>query len=280
MYKITEFKQADHEDVNEYFGRCIKTMIEFKSKIDPNRYILPPAILTAAQAAIYDAVPNEIKMAVNTHVKTTVTEMALDNVSAILITAGLKSELRTEILKNNYITLREIKDAALKAERLRKEKPVKTNNAINEIDNQEEDVNAFNYNNRGNFRNNYRGNQNNRGRGGNQPATRGGGFNNQNNQNRGASNTLSRGGAYRGNRGTQNNNGRGGQANNKTPKKCSYCDKPGHLIEDCWKLQAKQARDAAKMNPVSDENEYHEENEEEETITSVFNAQVKQNSKN
>ena len=51
--------------------------------------------------------------------------MALDNVSAILITAGLKSELRTEILKNNYITLREIKDAALKTERLGKEKPIK-----------------------------------------------------------------------------------------------------------------------------------------------------------
>ena len=103
VYKITEIKQADHEDMNEYFGRCIKTMIEFKRKIDPNRYILSPAILTAAQAVIYDAVPNDIKMAVNTHEKTAVTEMALDNVSAILITAGLKSELRTEILKNNYI---------------------------------------------------------------------------------------------------------------------------------------------------------------------------------
>jgi hypothetical protein len=46
--------------------------------------------------------------------------MALENVSAILITAGLKFELRTEILKNNYVILIEIKDAALKAERLRK----------------------------------------------------------------------------------------------------------------------------------------------------------------
>jgi hypothetical protein len=40
--------------------------------------------------------------------------MTLDNVSAILITAGLKSELRTEILKNNFI---------------------KTNNPVNEINN-------------------------------------------------------------------------------------------------------------------------------------------------
>ncbi len=29
VYKITEIKQADHEDVNEYFSRSIKTMIEF-----------------------------------------------------------------------------------------------------------------------------------------------------------------------------------------------------------------------------------------------------------
>jgi hypothetical protein len=73
-------------------------------------------------------------------------------VSAILITAGLKSELRTEILKNNYITLREIKDAALKAERLRKEKPIKTNNSLNEINEQESEIDAVN--NRASFQNN------------------------------------------------------------------------------------------------------------------------------
>jgi hypothetical protein len=29
VYKITEIKQADQEDVNEYFSRSIKTMIKF-----------------------------------------------------------------------------------------------------------------------------------------------------------------------------------------------------------------------------------------------------------
>jgi hypothetical protein len=29
VYKITEIKQADHENVNEYFSRSIKTMIKF-----------------------------------------------------------------------------------------------------------------------------------------------------------------------------------------------------------------------------------------------------------
>jgi hypothetical protein len=83
--------------------------------------------------------------------------MALNNVSVVLITAGLKSELRTEILKNNYITLREIKDVALKAERLRKKTPIKQNNSVNEINDQEDNVEAVKYNNRGNFQNNYRG---------------------------------------------------------------------------------------------------------------------------
>ena len=157
VYKITEIKQTDNEDVNEYFGRCLKTMKDFKSKVDPERFILPPATLTQAQADAYELVAQATRAIVETHVKNTAVAMALDNVSAILITAGLKSELRMEILEHIYITLREIKDAALKAERLRKEKPFKPSmngSTINEID-ENEDVNAVNRNNRGGFRGNY-----------------------------------------------------------------------------------------------------------------------------
>jgi transcription termination factor NusB len=53
VYKITEIKQADHEDVNEYFSRCIKTTIEFKRKIEPNIFELPPIKLTATQSSTY-----------------------------------------------------------------------------------------------------------------------------------------------------------------------------------------------------------------------------------
>ena len=126
VYKITEIKQNENEDVNEYFGRCLKTMKDFKSKVDPACFILPPATLTQNQADAYEQVAQATRAIVETHVRNTAVAMALDNVSAILLTAGLKSELRTEILKNNYITLREIKDAALKAERLRKEKTFQT----------------------------------------------------------------------------------------------------------------------------------------------------------
>jgi hypothetical protein len=119
--------------------------------------VLPPVELTQAQTVQYEALPEAIKIAVTTHVRNSSTDMALDNVSAILISAGLKSELRTEILKNNYITLREIKDAALKTERMRKEKPIKANNSVNEINDQEPEIDAVNK--KGNYQNNYKGNK-------------------------------------------------------------------------------------------------------------------------
>ncbi len=274
VYKITEIKQADHEDVNEYFSRSIKTMIEFKSKIDPNRFVLPPVELTQAQSVLYEALPEAIRVAVTTHVRNSSTDMALDNVSAILITAGLKSELRTEILKNNYITLREIKDAALKAERLRKEKPIKSNNSsVNEINDQEPEIDAVN--NRGNFQNNYRGN-NSRGRGGYPPAR--GGYRVTSNNNRGAPPTNQGRGTFRGNRGKQNQNNRGGQNQNKGENNdkdnCKYCKKPGHSVEKCWKLQAKKA-----SIEVNDEDEYHEDQDQtqdsETPISSVYNTHSK-----
>jgi hypothetical protein len=251
-------------------------MIEFKSKIDPNRFVLPPVKLTQAQSALYEELPEAIKVAVPTHVPNSSTDMALDNVSAILITARLRSELRTEILKNNYITLRDIKDAALKAERLRKVKPLKTNNSVNEINDQEPEIDAVN--NRGNFQNNYRGN-NSRGRGGYPPARGGyrGSPNNNGGSNKGTPPTNQGRGAYRGNRGNQSQGNRAGQNQNNVGSNdkdnCKYCKKPGHSVENCWKLQAKKAA----MN-VSNENEFHEDNneqtqEEDTPVSSVFNAQ-------
>jgi hypothetical protein len=76
-------------------------MIKFKNKINPNRFVLPPVELTAVQSATCEAVLEDLKIAVSVHIWTKITEMTLDKVSAILIKAGLKSELRTEILKNN-----------------------------------------------------------------------------------------------------------------------------------------------------------------------------------
>jgi hypothetical protein len=71
-----------------YFGRCIKSMIEFKSKIDPTRFLLPPVELTTAQVAIYEEVLFVVKAAVETHMRTTITEITLDNVRAMLTEIG------------------------------------------------------------------------------------------------------------------------------------------------------------------------------------------------
>ena len=271
VYKITEIKQADHEDVNEYFSRSIKTMIEFKSKIDPNQFVLPPVALTQAHSALYEALPEACRVAVTTHIRNASTEKTLDNVSAILITAGLKSELRTEILKRNYTTLREIKDAALKAERLKKEKPLKSNgSSVNEINEQDPEIDAVN--NRGNFQNNYRGN-NSKSRGAYPPAR--GGYKGPPN-NRGAPPANQSRGAFKGNRGNPNN--RGGQNQNKgennDKENCKYCKKPGHSVERCFKLQAKKA-----SMEVNNEDEYHEDQEQtpdsDSTISSVYNTHSK-----
>ena len=92
------------------------------------------------------------------------TKAALENISGILITAGLRSEFRTDVLKRNLITIMEIRDEAMKCEELILEKAVKTNGKnngkpISEVT--EEDVNAvgYNNNNRGRFHGN---NSNNR----------------------------------------------------------------------------------------------------------------------
>jgi hypothetical protein len=240
--------------------------------------VLPPVELTQAQSALYKELPEAIKVAVTTHVRNSSADMALDNVSAILIMAGLKSELRTEILKNNYITLREIKDAALKAERLRKEKPLKSNGStVNEINEQEPEIDAIN--NRGNFQNNYRGN-NSRGRGG-YPRARGG---------------------YRGTKDPptitkeHHQQIKAGahseeivvtkiieEAKTKTRVKTmtktvvDIVKKPGHSVEKCCKLQAKKA-----SMEVNNEDEYHDDPEQtqdsETPISTIYNAHS--NSKN
>ena len=100
--------------------------------------------------------------------RTHVAAQTLNQVSILLITAGLKPALRMEILKRDNMPLAQIKDLALKYENLQTEKTVWGGHAsnINTTDyinkEEEEDVNAvrfqnnsnnkewYNYNNRGN----------------------------------------------------------------------------------------------------------------------------------
>ena len=74
--------------------------------------------LTAQQALNFATLTDDIKAAVEAHLRTQVTKAALENVRSILITAGLRPKYRADVLKKNLITIMEIRDAAMKWEEL------------------------------------------------------------------------------------------------------------------------------------------------------------------
>ena len=214
VFKIADIKQAENESVLDYFSRGIDTIKDLKSKIDPTRFTLADINLTAAQALNLAELTAETRAAFEAHLRTQVTKATLENVSSILITAGLRPEYRTDVLKRNLITIMEIRDAAMKCEELILEKTVKTNGKTNgtpisEVS--EEDVNAVGYfnNNRGGFRGN---STNNRGyRGNNNRGNNRGGQNNQmSSQNSQSTQSTYRGGNNSQRGGRQNRGGRGG----------------------------------------------------------------------
>ena len=70
---------------------------------------MPPGQIQAFQA-----LPQQTKDALNIHMRTHVASQTLNQVSILLITAGLKPSLRMEILKRENLNLAQIKDLALK----------------------------------------------------------------------------------------------------------------------------------------------------------------------
>ena len=74
--------------------------------------------LTPAQALNLATLNDEPKTAYENHLRTRVKKAALENISSILITAGLRPEFRTEVLKKNLITILAIRDVAMKCEDL------------------------------------------------------------------------------------------------------------------------------------------------------------------
>ena len=293
VFKIADIKQADNESVLDYFSRGIDTIKDLKSKIDPTRFTLADINLTAAQALNLAELTAETRAAFEAHLRTQVTKATLENVSSILITAGLKPEYRTDVLKRNLITIMEIRDAAMKCEELILEKTVKnikTNGTpISEV--ADDDVNAVNYfnNNRGGFRGNnsnnrgYRGNNNrgnNRGAQNNQMSTQ----NSQNTQStyRGGNNSQRGGRQNRGGRGG-NNSQRGGRQNSSFMQGvfCEFCGKEGHREDKCYTKINCEKRKNQKLNPVSEENtedqqSQHDQDDYEanEELSGIYNAHI------
>jgi hypothetical protein len=98
-----------------------------------------------------------------------------------------------------------------------------------------------------------------------------------NNNNKGTPPTTQGRGGYRGNHGNQGQGNSGGQNQNNGGRNkkdnCKYSKKPGHSVENCWKLQAKKAS----LN-VNNKDEFHEDHaeqtqKEDTPVSSVFNAQ-------
>ena len=290
VFKIADIKQTESESVLDYFSRGIDTIKDLKSKIDPTRFQLADATLTAAQALNLATLTDDTRTAYENHLRAQVTKATLENVSSILITAGLRPEYRTDVLKRNLITIMEIRDAAMKCEELILEKAVKTNGKTNGTPISEmtdEDINAVGYfnNNRGGFRGNstnnrgYRGNNNrgnNRGGQSNQMST-------QNSQStyRGGNNSQRGGRQNRGGRGG-NNSQRGGRPNSSFMQGvfCEFCGKEGHREDKCYTKINCEKRKNQKLNPVSEDQDeqqsQHDQDDYEanEELSGIYNAQI------
>ena len=290
VFKIADIKQTESESVLDYFSRGIDTIKDLKSKIDPTRFQLADATLTAAQALNLATLTDDTRTAYENHLRAQVTKATLENVSSILITAGLRPEYRTDVLKRNLITIMEIRDAAMKCEELILEKAVKTNGKTNGTPISEvtdEDINAVGYfnNNRGGFRGNstnnrgYRGN-NNRG------SNRGGQSNQMSTQNsqstyRGGNNSQRGGRQNRGGRGG-NNSQRGGRPNSSFMQGvfCEFCGKEGHREDKCYTKINCEKRKNQKLNPVSEDQDeqqsQHDQDDYEanEELSGIYNAQI------
>ena len=93
--------------------------------------VIPAFLLPTGQIEAFQVLPQNTKDALNIHMRTHVAAQTLNQVSILLITAGLKPILRMEILKRDNLTLAQIKELALKYKNLQTEKQVKNANSSN-----------------------------------------------------------------------------------------------------------------------------------------------------
>ena len=122
VQKIPEIKQAQDETVVQYFSKALKIMNDLKSEINPMELDIPDVMLPINQVGAFVALPQATKTAINTHMRNHVTTQVLNKVSALILTAGLRPEIRVEVLKQDNLTLPQIKELAIKHETLIQEK--------------------------------------------------------------------------------------------------------------------------------------------------------------
>ena len=91
-------------------------MTDLKSKVNPMELDIPDVILPPNQVGAFVALPQATKTAINTHMRNHVTTQVLNKVSTLIITARLRPEFRVEVLKQDNLTLPQIKELAVKHE--------------------------------------------------------------------------------------------------------------------------------------------------------------------
>ena len=106
VQKISDIKQMENVTVIQYLSKALKTMEKFKKKVRAMALNIPDFLLPPDEKATRDAS--------NIHMRTHVAAQTINQVSCLLITAGLKPNLRMEVLKRDDLTLAQIKDLALK----------------------------------------------------------------------------------------------------------------------------------------------------------------------
>ena len=291
--RIPTIKQGEQESVVVYISRSLKIMEEFKTKVDHTQFTTPALGLVAGAAGFagqagYDALPADFKAVLDLHTRKHTTDQALDNVGVILMTSGLKPELRAEVLKRDVplITVADVKAVALKAERLQNEKlnksAPKTNGNSHSID----AIASVRGNNKG------RGGQT---RMDNTSSNYQGSYHSQSAQQQ--TNQQTQRGAQRGGRG-RGQPSRGGQGgangaqatqSQDTRPKCVFCGMKNHPTEKCFKLldhvKARNEATPRRVNQVEPENheedqyaeeEFYEENNSE-PISAIFTRRQSKN---
>ena len=267
--RIPTIKQGDQESVVMYIRRSLKIMEEFKTKIDHTQFTTPALVLVDGEAgfagqAAYQALPAAFKAALDLHCRRHTTDQALDNVGVILMTSGLKPDLRAEVLKRDVplVTVADIKAVALKSERLTQEKQSKSAPKANGS----HSIEAIS-STRGN---------NSRGRGGSRGEHSGyqQGPSGQQQQQQQHSSQQTQRGAQRGGRG-RGQPARGGQGgangaqathSQDTRPKCVFCGMKNHPTDKCFKLldHVKKGEASKRVNQVEPNQQQEEQYEEEE----------------
>ena len=131
--QIPEIKQGKEESVVQYFSKALKTIQEFENSINPMEFVIPDFMLPPEQVQAYVALPQVTRVAMNTHMRKHVSKQTMNKISAMLITAGLKQEIKMEILKTNNLTVLQIKEQAIKYEDLINQKESRKGTVKEEI---------------------------------------------------------------------------------------------------------------------------------------------------